>query len=38
LNKDDDVNMMGQNMLCNNVLTLTANRNMCVKGISYDGI
>jgi len=30
--------MMGQNILCNNVLKLTANRNKCVKSISYDVI
>ena len=30
--------MMGQKILCNNVLKLTANRNKCVKSISYDGI
>ena len=38
LNKDDGVNMMGQKILCNNVLKLIANRNKCVKSISYDVI
>jgi len=30
--------MMGQNILCNNVLKLIANRNKCVNSISYDFI
>jgi len=35
LNKDDGVYMMGQKILCNNVLKITANRNKCVKSVSY---